>query len=760
MIVSRDGLKYTINVELSDVVARARFFFYYPGLLSYMEGNGCGLLADVNGVAYDDWMCEARPPRIDAHKFNTEIIVPLSNGDNEISFSDNFADDSESFLENGAEVTDPINILVEFKDWECGVSKIKLAPSKEVMLELSLSGTGSLGEIRNGTAVTIYNSLYADSHVLGPNGNRICGTYRIEWVSGNWFKCVGNYATVASEMILDGSQYTVSKWTACHYDVDNIEITKNGSESAIIDASDLPVGVAPGDYLYVGGVMCRVLMMDDNDVIVDARMSETSMRVDVKYSPRIPSAAIPVNWSTTPYLVRSSGEGIILANTSGYDHTSNTAMLTPVVDTYFENTSDAVNYSASNELVVSSGSNESIVCMQFAPNTIVADDMAAAKLSLYVNGMSYSEAMIVVYQMDSVGWSAAMSYDEIMSHVTGIPIGTVEIHNPTMVPMNQGLIDHTVYGEFDDIKNRIDIDLESSIIEQWMTGSAAYSPSIAIRVVSDGNPSISLASTNDADSSKVPYILLTGGELDENPVPFTITLSSDSAEPSQVLRITPEDVSAHNFGDSIFSNVVQIGDEVASVISGNSTYMDVVVPKNVGGSVSVIVYRRKSDSSLVPITDGETHLYVNSSATERNIPLAKKLQPGVIDANRVGRSALYNRDMGFTNMTEVTDETSLLQNVYSILLTNPGERLFSQSFGTGIEQRLFRLGSREEGISLIQECIQKVGTYEPRVFIDGDQSACEFDDSENAYYLLLCVVLPSSRTEMIRLPFKNRGRMV
>jgi phage baseplate assembly protein W len=95
-----------------------------------------------------------------------------------------------------------------------------------------------------------------------------------------------------------------------------------------------------------------------------------------------------------------------------------------------------------------------------------------------------------------------------------------------------------------------------------------------------------------------------------------------------------------------------------------------------------------------------------------------------------------------------------------ILLTNPGERLFSQDFGTGIEQKLFKLGSVEEGISLLQECIRKVNIYEPRVYIDGDQSMCEFDNSLNHYTLILCCVLPTGRSEYIKLPFKNRGTVI
>ena len=227
-----------------------------------------------------------------------------------------------------------------------------------------------------------------------------------------------------------------------------------------------------------------------------------------------------------------------------------------------------------------------------------------------------------------------------------------------------------------------------------------------------------------------------------------------------MLRIIPQDVSEHDFGTSIFSNEVTIGNKSVPIVSGNATYLDVVIPDDVGGSLLVMVNRKRSATESVPLTTETAYVYVDNSATLRSIPLAKKLKPGIVNPDLVGRTALYNRDMGFVNMTEVTDETSLIQNVYSILLTNPGERLFSQNFGTGIEQRLFKLGSQDDGLPLIQECIQKVHEYEPRVYIDGDQSTCEFDDSENLYYLLLAVVLPSARTEMIRLPFKNRGRMV
>jgi phage baseplate assembly protein W len=143
---------------------------------------------------------------------------------------------------------------------------------------------------------------------------------------------------------------------------------------------------------------------------------------------------------------------------------------------------------------------------------------------------------------------------------------------------------------------------------------------------------------------------------------------------------------------------------------------------------------------------------------KRDVRLAEKKIPGEI-MTKVSRSALYNRDLGFSNFTEITDETSLLQNVYSCLLTSRGERLFNQNFGTRIEEKIFTLGDATEETELLKECIQAVETYEPRVTIDPERSSCNFDEA-GQYNLILAVILPTARTEMLKFTFKSRGRYV
>ena len=730
-----------------DVEYRARLFLYYAGVQSYSGEEGSGLTTNIFGTFSDDWSCEFRPPRIDDHKFNTELNVPLSIGRNDIGFSGRFDGDSESYISNAV---NPVNLLVERKVSEIRVNRI-FVTNKAVFLDLD-------GDVEDGVAICVENTGLAERHLLGPNGMRICGNYRVRHVSDHIYTYdVKHYVDVPSaEIQADG--YVVSIWEAVDYRCGAVELVKVDNEHAKFSYDGGSYFVKPGDNVLLGKYSCRVSSVAGNTVTVEAVMGDNNVTVPLAYSPRTPSGAVPVNW---PIVItssnRSSIDSVEVDNACSYDHTQNTAVLNPTVITYFTMGDDSLH---ANEpvAVASRGERTSLVCMKFAANSIKAEN-PSAELHMYVDSMDVSEATIVLYQMTSDGWNELMTYDQVMGFVTNIPVGNKvdtnlnpdTLKNPAMLHVNTAstIVNAGDYGSWVRVK------LDSDVVEQWMDGNVSYAPSFAVRVVGEGTQTISFSTKQYA-----PHIIITGGEGDEF-VPFAIKLSTDTIEHGQVLRITPDDPVNHNFGNSVFSNSVEIGGYDASIVSGDATYIDAIIPDTVSGSSVVMVYRKVSSSGdRVAMTDGNTSVYVSTALASRNVKLAKKLTPGVIDVDRVGHYAIYNRDFGFVNMKEVTDENSMLQNVYSILLTNPGERLFNNDFGTGIEQRLFTLGSEEDGIDLIKECIQKVSMYEPRVYIDGDQSSCEFDESENKYVLLLCVVLPSGTTETIQLPFKNRGREV
>jgi len=732
---------YRVNLDGADPEEeyRARLFLYYDGILSYSGDDGRGLTTNIFGTSYDDWSSEFRPPRIDSRKFNTELDVPLSAGTNEIGFSGQFSNKSESYIYNAV---NPVNMLVERKVSEIKVNRI-MVTRKEVFLVLDK-------DIADGTAITVDNISLTEKHLLGEGYMRVCGNFVAHKVSDRVYSYnVKHYEDLKKSVEISADGYTVSVWEAVPYSCGQVFLAKVDSEHAQFAYDTDYVWFEPGDSVLLGKYNCEVTAVDYNKVTVKAVMEEDSVNVPFTYCPRTPSAAVPVNWPTVVVsATRSSAEEAVVDDACTYDHTQNTSMMTPATITYFSTGDDSVHQNDP-VAVASRGDVDSVVCMKFAANSIQSDNPSAA-LHLFIDKMTVSEATIVLYQMDSDGWDPLMSYDEVAKCITNIPVGSVKLENPGMMHVNEGyVVDNGNYGEW------VTIDIDSDIVDQWMEGNVSYSPSFAIRVVGEGNQSVSFSTIQYP-----PHIILTGGESAEVD-PFAVELSSDTAEHGQVLRITPADPANHDFGHSIFSNSVEIGGHNAPIVSGDSTYIDVIVPDTVTGSNSVIVYRSTtSTGERVAITDGNTSVYISTELASRNVKLAKKLTPGVVDIDRVGHYAVYNRDFGFVNMKEVTDENSMIQNVYSILLTNPGERLFNNDFGTGIEHRLFTLGSQEDGIDLIKDCIRAVNMYEPRVYIDGEQSSCEFDDSENRYFLLLCVVLPSGNTETIQLPFKNRGKVV
>lgn len=779
VIPSNNSGRLQYKIRLSDVPLneghyRARLFLSYPRFLSYTGDAGVGLMVGTETALYDDWNAEFRPPRIDAHKFNTEIVVPLKKTqDTIIEFSDFFDEDSESYVD--AQRINPVNILVERK-----VADIELTSLTVLSNQIQFTTDD---ELADGAAVTLDCSSITSKHLLGPNGRRIFGTYRVTKEDDETYSYTvdhysgGDTLYIIQKQYIDGrysgikynygsNSYTASVWEACYYECNPVTLVKLTAETAQFIYDDenngqRAVPMQADDTVCLDGCNTKVIAVDGSRVIVSAVLEDDSVpNVSLMYCPRTPSKAVPVNW---PSVLVDSDDAFTIENSSEYDHTENTLKATPVMDTYFSVNEESATHNRSDILVCRCGEVDgnrvdSVSCMQFASNTIESEN-AVAELVLYVNSMDCSEATIVLYQMDSAGWSPLMDYDIASQHITGIPIGSVTLTNPAMKHVNEATdipsIDCGDYG------NQVNIPIDSEVLSDWLSGNAVYSPSIAIKVVGDGVPTVSFSSSDCGDAAKAPYILITGGEEGAlKPEPFDIVVSATTVDAGQILKIIPVDGTVNTFGNSIFNNKVMIGEGVAPIVAGGPTYLDVYVP-DVHGSSNVMVYRKSRGSSAdIPLTTDGTYIYVKSNTIGKSVKLAEKKEPGVIDPSRVNSSALYNRDMGFNNITEVTDESSLIQNVYSILLTNPGERLFSQNFGTGITERLFKLGSQAEGLALLQECIQKVNLYEPRVHIDGDQSSCEFDDSENRYYLLLCCVLPSARTEFIKLPFKNRGRMV
>ena len=736
----------TYNIELTDAPSgqyRARLFLNYSGLMSYSGDEGVGLkVNDGVGVVYDDWNCAFRPPRIDHHKFNCEIVVPLVTGVNQFVLSDSFDRESESSLPSQS-VTNPVNILVEKKVSSVGIENIQVIGNSVTVV------TSDDHHLNVGDAVTVDNQTYSSKHVLGPDGLRIIGTYQIVAVTDRSFTYqTKHYITPTNKVFLGQPTWTFGKWEAVTYTDTGIDETET-EYGIVLDYGNRTPPVAKNDWVFVNFAVDPAKMQVDraegNLVYLNYSHDELlhSETLDVTYSPRTPSGAIPTNWVDE-----------YESNPSQYDHTKNTYFVEPYVDTYFVQGDDTVHI-GEQVLKCSVGDAESVICMKFPSISMPSDGQKSAELRMYLAKMNYSEATVALYQMDSIAWGEDMTYDEIMSHVTQIPVSSYELKNPGIMDFNEADPDNIP--EKGDYNSYVPLSIDSAILSSWLSGSSTSVPSVCMRVISHGSPSIVFNSTESG--SQVPYFVVTGGEASLlDPTPFDIVVTNSTVVPGNVMRIEVDEADA-SFGNSLFDNIVVINgntDKPLTIVNGSASFIDVIVPDDVSGLSEVQVYR-KVGNKVVPLTNTTT-VYVNNDLTKRDIKLAEKKQPGVIES-KTSTSAMYNRDLGYSNFKEVTDETSLLQNVYSCLLTNKGERLFNQNFGTHIEDRLFTLGSDADEDELLKECIQTVNQYEPRVTIDVENSSCVFDEN-GCYNLELAVVLPTARTEKLKITFKNRGEYV
>lgn len=755
----------TFSIDLTADEAnlyRARLFLNYAGMLSYIgdEGQGLMVLDEENlnrdtfksGVLYDDWNCSFRPPRIDAHKFNCELVVPISVGHNDIILED-FGNQvsGESVLES--EVTNPVNILIE---------QINPATLDDVVL-IKVDGnnvtvtTEEQHGLTKGDVVTIDNSIYSDKHTLGPDGLRILGSFKVVSVTPTTFTYVTKHYIMPSDTVfIDGdANWKCGKWTAVVYEDTGVTISNKNDDpesGVVVLTYQNPPSYEANDYVNLDSTaqtcQAQVSRVSGTTVEIDNLSVSEPHSIVVYHSPRTPSAAVPTNWfyvdptTETSYVQQVS-------NASQYDHTMNTYFVSPYLDTYFTKNDDAVHI-GEKTLKCAGGENPSIICIKFPNITMDVDYGQTATLRMYVSKMSYSEATVSLYQMDSSGWREDMSYDEVLEHVTLIPVASAALTNPALKDINRS--DDTP--NLGDYNSYVDFEIDSVILGQWLSGSTAYPPSVCMKVLSVGDPVIEFNATESGE--QVPYFIVTGGEealLGQEP--FDITVVDPATEPGKIIRIEVDDADA-TFGNSLYDNVVKINGINAVIMNGSPYFIDVVVPDSVAGVSEVQIYKKVRNKELV--LTNTTSIYVNNDLTKRDIKLAAKKNPGEI-SGKTSRSAIYNRDLGYSNFKEVTDETSLLQNVYSCLLTSQGERLFNQNFGSHIEDRIFTLGSTTDEVDLLKECIEVVGKYEPRVQIDPERSSCDFDDN-GCYNLVLAVILPTARTEMLKFTFKSRGRIV
>ncbi len=346
---------------------------------------------------------------------------------------------------------------------------------------------------------------------------------------------------------------------------------------------------------------------------------------------------------------------------------------------------------------------------------------------------------IGLYEMTDSNWNAIDTYDSVDEKVSVSPL---VVSDPVKDEECDGVADEP----------DVVFEIPSNVVRRW---KRSHAPMISLAIAPYGdfeyNGYMTLGTTVDEDI-KIDI------EPGEQPVeePFDVVVKPSTLVPTTRATITIANPD-RSFTSDVADLVVTLDGESVNIVSGNEKSLKIVVPELYGkieGMADLVVLDVDGNVLSKPC-----RVYYDASATKRNRYFSDPERPGR-DNEKVSHSAVYNRDLGFNNFVEITDENSLVQNIYNILLTRKGERLFNPEFGTTIEERVFNLINEDDETSILQECFTAIREYEPRVAVDYDASTVEIDYDGNTIRVIIAVVLPNGNTEYITLPFKTRGNLV
>lgn len=221
------------------------------------------------------------------------------------------------------------------------------------------------------------------------------------------------------------------------------------------------------------------------------------------------------------------------------------------------------------------------------------------------------------------------------------------------------------------------------------------------------------------------------------------------------------------FNQNYLNNIVHFysddKDIIVTIISGTSDRRSLTV-KNPGitGQFTVQVYcgEDNKDFAGCPWSNVTTLRIENSLEPDKDLELGKadkhKKSNSVSKFQHVNFNPIYTKDLAYSTFTITADENNLLQNVYTILLTNIGERLYDDEFGSNIENKVFDImGDINAESKILTECINTIKKYEPRVSVDIEKSWINYKPEQNELGIILYIIVPRGSARKIELTFRR-----
>ena len=753
--------RYTLTFDFDQSAEpgdyRARIFLYYAGTNDLSSSTGDGIYAissnPCDRIWYDDWDSIFRPRFVVVHpeghdaSFNTETVCEFSGDSREHSIE--FCDASgrparmwgESYLVGTYTDADgnlPVNILVERRESSVQVSRISYSPETYTVTVNTVEPHG----FSDDDAISI-TGLPCTDHSVGIEGERYNGTYRVKVLGDTSFSYRTMFYGIPGNPTYsydDCLNVVASKWITCVYLVDK-QIIPSRSEAVVVwpghtftceDRVTLCQGGSPVvrnarlDEPTPNAFVCR-----SSEIGVDSEFDS------VMYSPRTPIWDIPVNYEVVR---RRGGDAESLVDNGSTIRASEVTESRCPTEVEIYDLDNPEGSTPGTGLVIGT---RKFVALKYTPSMrLGAMSGNKFRVAFRVTASTEVSTELCLYQLTDSDWSAGTRAEVVYGKISRVPLGRCVIStNDTETPGDWSC-DFSNNPEFA-------FELDSQIGDKWVMSGMP----VSLAILMYGREGAEVTILEDMVITQT---------CDENPGEDPVELPI-KIMPS--LATTGDTVTIYSMNDGLFnSNTgnlrVDIGmssdpDDWVRLTGNNGANISFVMPEGISGHMPCRVMQLVG-GEWKPCSET---VYIDVVYSEpRAVKLNDRMRPGELDKT-VSYSATYNRDMAFNGFAEITDENSMIQNLYSCLLTRRGERLFNRDFGTTLEEKVFSLRGVYGDNALMKECLDAISTYEPRITLIYEYCHVE-DDGPNAVKLILGVEVPGGNVQTITIPFKNRGRLV
>tara|TARA_Y100001973_G_scaffold106683_1_gene186479 strand:- start:8147 stop:8596 length:450 start_codon:yes stop_codon:yes gene_type:complete len=105
--------------------------------------------------------------------------------------------------------------------------------------------------------------------------------------------------------------------------------------------------------------------------------------------------------------------------------------------------------------------------------------------------------------------------------------------------------------------------------------------------------------------------------------------------------------------------------------------------------------------------------------------------------------------------TTKTIVETLKQNLKTLILTNPGERVMEPGFGVGLEKFLFERFTESTYASIQEAIVEQVKIYMPQIAIKNFEVSTDQIDNYQLHVLIDYVITPLGTIDTLDLPISN-----